>query len=169
MDPDAFRCATQGFSGVKARIVTDWLGITSLGARTVATTGLTTATIGLAAAEWAALSPLLLLAVPLIAVAGLLYLAEPRDHVFSKALDRLSKTEMSKDLIQWLEDVGYWAGYAVDKLGSVMGAGIETGIINPIVGPIEGLDNLYKNFKSGGIQNILDWAAGILLKIIAYS
>lgn len=144
----------------KARIVTDWLGITSLGARTVATTGLTTATIGLAAAEWAALSPLLLLAVPLIAVAGLLYLAETRTHVFSKALDRLSKTEMSKDLIQWLEDVGYWAGYAVDKLGSVMGAGIETGIINPIVGPIEGLDNLYKNFKSGGIPNVLGLGGG---------
>ena len=129
----------------KARIVTDWLGITSLGARTVATTGLTTATIGLAAAEWAALSPLLLLAVPLIAVAGLLYLAETRTHVFSNALDKLSKTEMSKDLIQWLEDVGYWAGYAVDRLGNVTGAGIETGIISPIISPIEGLDSLYKS------------------------
>jgi hypothetical protein len=150
----------------KALIITDWLGVTSKAARatatataaastaaltgaigmeivaleadTVATTAAATATTGLAAAEWAALSPLLLSAVPLIAVAGLLYLAETRTHVFSKALDRLSKTEMSKDLIQWLEDVGYWAGYAIDKLGSVMGAGIETGIINPIVGPIEG-------------------------------
>jgi len=144
----------------KARIVTDWLGITSLGARTVATTGLTTATIGLAAAEWAALSPLLLLAVPLIAVAGLLYLAETRTHVFSNALDKLSKTEMSKDLIQWLEDVGYWAGYAVDRLGSVMGAGIETGIISPIISPIEGLDSLYKSAKSGGIPNVLGLGGG---------
>ena len=144
----------------KARIVTDWLGITSLGARTVATTGLTTATIGLAAAEWAALSPLLLLAVPLIAVAGLLYLAETRTHVFSNALDKLSKTEMNKDLIQWLEDVGYWAGYAVDRLGNVMGAGLETGIINPIVAPIEGLDSLYKSAKSGGIPNILGLGGG---------
>ena len=153
----------------KALIVTDWLGVTSKAARssanvaatattvglTGATVGLTGATTALAVAEWAALSPLLLLAVPLIAVAGLLYLAETRTHVFSKALDRLSKTEMSKDLIQWLEDVGYWAGYAVDKLGSVMGAGLETGIINPIVGPIEGLDNLYKNFKSGGVLGVL--------------
>jgi len=172
----------------KALIVTDWLGVTSKVARTtataaaaastaaltgaigmeivaleadaVATTAAATATTGLAAAEWAALSPLLLLAVPLIAVAGLLYLAETRTHVFSKALDRLSKTEMSKDLIQWLEDVGYWAGYAVDKLGSVMGAGIETGIINPIVGPIEGLDNLYKNFKSGGVLGVLGLGGG---------
>jgi hypothetical protein len=144
----------------KARIVTDWLGITSLGARTVATTGLTTATIGLAAAEWAALSPLLLLAVPLIAVAGLLYLAETRTHVFSNALDKLSKTEMSKDLIQWLEDVGYWAGYAVDRLGNVTGAGIETGIISPIISPIEGLDSLYKSAKSGGIPNVLGLGGG---------
>jgi hypothetical protein len=172
----------------KALIVTDWLGVTSKVARTtataaaaastaaltgaigmeivaleadaVATTAAATATTGLAAAEWAALSPLLLLALPLIAVAGLLYLAETRTHVFSKALDRLSKTEMSKDLIQWLEDVGYWAGYAVDKLGSVMGAGIETGIINPIVGPIEGLDNLYKNFKSGGVLGVLGLGGG---------
>lgn len=172
----------------KALIITDWLGVTSKAARatatataaastaaltgaigmeivaleadTVATTAAATATTGLAAAEWAALSPLLLLAVPLIAVAGLLYLAETRTHVFSKALDRLSKTEMSKDLIQWLEDVGYWAGYAVDKLGSVMGAGIETGIINPIVGPIEGLDNLYKNFKSGGVLGVLGLGGG---------
>jgi hypothetical protein len=172
----------------KALIITDWLGVTSKAARatatataaastaaltgaigmeivaleadTVATTAAATATTGLAAAEWAALSPLLLLAVPLIAVAGLLYLAETRTHVFSKALDKLSKTEMSKDLIQWLEDVGYWAGYAVDKLGSVMGAGIETGIINPIVGPIEGLDNLYKNFKSGGISGVLGLGGG---------
>lgn len=172
----------------KALIITDWLGVTSKAARatatataaastaaltgaigmeivaleadTVATTAAATATTGLAAAEWAALSPLLLLALPLIAVAGLLYLAETRTHVFSKALDRLSKTEMSKDLIQWLEDVGYWAGYAVDKLGSVMGAGIETGIINPIVGPIEGLDNLYKNFKSGGVLGVLGLGGG---------
>jgi hypothetical protein len=132
-------------------------------ARTAAigpTMGLTGATTSLAAAEWAALSPLLLLALPLIAVAGLLYLAETRTHVFSNALDKLSKTEMSKDLIQWLEDVGYWAGYAVDKLGSVMGAGIETGIINPIVGPIEGLDNLYKNFKSGGVLGVLGLGGG---------
>lgn len=172
----------------KALIITDWLGVTSKAARatatataaastaaltgaigmeivaleadTVATTAAATATTGLAAAEWAALSPLLLLAVPLIAVAGLLYLAETRTHVFSNALDKLSKTEMSKDLIQWLEDVGYWAGYAVDKLGSVMGAGIETGIINPIVGPIEGLDNLYKNFKSGGVLGVLGLGGG---------
>jgi len=172
----------------KALIITDWLGVTSKAARTtataaaaastaaltgaigmeivaleadtVATTAAATATTGLAAAEWAALSPLLLLALPLIAVAGLLYLAETRTHVFSKALDRLSKTEMSKDLIQWLEDVGYWAGYAIDKLGSVMGAGIETGIINPIVGPIEGLDNLYKNFKSGGVLGVLGLGGG---------
>lgn len=158
----------------KALIVTDWLGVTSKAARssanvaatattvglTGATVGLTGATTALAVAEWAALSPLLLLAVPLIAVAGLLYLAETRTHVFSKALDRLSKTEMSKDLIQWLEDVGYWAGYAVDKLGSVMGAGLETGIINPIVGPIEGLDNLYKNFKSGGVLGVLGLGGG---------
>ncbi len=172
----------------KALIITDWLGVTSKAARatatataaastaaltgaigmeivaleadTVATTAAATATTGLAAAEWAALSPLLLLALPLIAVAGLLYLAETRTHVFSKALDRLSKTEMSKDLIQWLEDVGYWAGYAVDKLGSVMGAGIETGIINPIVGPIEGLDNLYKSFKSGGVLGVLGLGGG---------
>ena len=153
----------------KALIVTDWLGVTSKAARssanvaatattvglTGATVGLTGATTALAVAEWAALSPLLLLALPLIAVAGLLYLAETRTHVFSKALDRLSKTEMSKDLIKWLGDVGYWAGYAIDKLGSVMGAGLETGIINPIVGPIEGLDNLYKNFKSGGVLGVL--------------
>ena len=144
----------------KARIVTDWLGITSLGARTVATVGLTGATTALAAAEWAALSPLLLLALPLIAVAGLLYLAETRTHVFSNALDKLSKTEMSKDLIQWLEDVGYWAGYAVDRLGNVMGAGIEAGIISPIVAPIEGLDSLYKSAKSGGIPNILGLGGG---------
>ena len=172
----------------KALIITDWLGVTSKAARatatataaastaaltgaigmeivaleadTVATTAAATATTGLAAAEWAALSPLLLLAVPLIAVAGLLYLAETRTHVFSNALDKLSKTEMSKDLIQWLEDVGYWAGYAVDKLGSVMGAGLETGIINPIVAPIEGLDSLYKSAKSGGIPNILGLGGG---------
>ncbi|WP_286858432.1 hypothetical protein [Methanosaeta sp. UBA356] len=153
----------------KALIVTDWLGVTSKAARssanvaatattvglTGATVGLTGATTALAVAEWAALSPLLLLAVPLIAVAGLLYLAETRTHVFSNALDKLSKTEMNKDLIKWLEDVGYWAGYAVDKLGSVMGAGIETGIISPIVSPIEGLDSLYKSAKSGGIPNVL--------------
>lgn len=172
----------------KALIVTDWLGVTSKAARTtataaaaassaaltgaigmeivaleadaVATTAAATATTGLAAAEWAALSPLLLLALPLIAVAGLLYLAETRTHVFSNALDKLSKTEMSKDLIKWLGDVGYWAGYAVDKLGSVTGAGIETGIINPIVGPIEGLDNLYKNFKSGGVLGVLGLGGG---------
>jgi len=135
----------------KARIVTDWLGITSLGARTVATAGLTTATLGLAAAEWAALSPLLLLAIPLIAVAGLLYLVETRTHVFSNALDTLSKTEMSKDLIKWLEDVGYWAGYAVDRLGSVMGAQITS--------PIEGLDSLYKSAKSGDVLGALANAA----------
>ena len=153
----------------KARIVTDWLGVSSMGARSTAnvvatgtTVGLTGATIGLtgattalAAATWAALSPLLLLAAPLIAVAGLLYLAETRTHVFSKALDRLSKTEMSNDLIQWLEDVGYWAGYAIDKLGRVAGASIETGIVGPVVGQIEALDSLYKNFKTGGISGVL--------------
>jgi hypothetical protein len=172
----------------KALIVTDWLGVTSKAARatatataaastaaltgaigmeivaleadTVATTAAATATTGLAAAEWAALSPLLLLAVPLIAVAGLLYLAETRTHVFSKALDRLSKTEMSKDLIQWLEDVGYWAGYAIDKLGSVMGAGIETGLVGPVVGQIEALDSLYKNFKTGGVLGVLGLGGG---------
>lgn len=158
----------------KALIVTDWLGVTSKAARssanvaatattvglTGATVGLTGATTALAVAEWAALSPLLLLALPLIAVAGLLYLAETRTHVFSNALDKLSKTEMSKDLIKWLGDVGYWAGYAVDKLGSVTGASIETGLINPIVGPIEGLDNLYKNFKTGGVLGVLGLGGG---------
>jgi hypothetical protein len=172
----------------KALIVTDWLGVTSKAARAtatataaastaaltgaigmeivaleadaVATTAAATATTGLAAAEWAALSPLLLLAVPLIAVAGLLYLAETRTHVFSNALDKLSKTEMSKDLIQWLEDVGYWAGYAVDKLGSVMGAGIETGLVGPVVGQIEALDSIYKNFKTGGVLGVLGLGGG---------
>jgi hypothetical protein len=172
----------------KALIVTDWLGVTSKAARatatataaastaaltgaigmeivaleadTVATTAAATATTGLAAAEWAALSPLLLLAIPLIAIAGLLYLVETRTHAFSNALDKLSKTEMSKDLIQWLEDVGYWAGYAVDKLGSVMGAGIETGIISPVVGQIEALDSIYKNFKTGGISGVLGLGGG---------
>jgi hypothetical protein len=172
----------------KALIITDWLGVTSKAARatatataaastaaltgaigmeivaleadTVATTAAATATTGLAAAEWAALSPLLLLALPLIAVAGLLYLAETRTHVFSNALDKLSKTEMSKDLIKWLEDVGYWAGYAVDKLGSVMGAGIETGLVGPVVGQIEALDSIYKNFKSGGVLGVLGLGGG---------
>lgn len=172
----------------KALIVTDWLGVTSKVARTtataaaaastaaltgaigmeivaleadaVATTAAATATTGLAAAEWAALSPLLLLAAPLIAVAGLLYLAETRTHVFSKALDRLSKTEMSKDLIQWLEDVGYWAGYAVDKLGRVAGESIEIGLVGPVVGQIEALDSLYKNFKTGGISGVLGLGGG---------
>ena len=113
-------------------------------ARTAAigpTMGLTGATTSLAAAEWAALSPLLLLALPLIAVAGLLYLAETRTHVFSNALDKLSKTEMSKDLIKWLEDVGYWAGYAVDRLGSV----IESDLFSKI----ENLNSAYTNVKSG--------------------
>ncbi|MFA5433681.1 MAG: hypothetical protein WC319_12530, partial [Candidatus Paceibacterota bacterium] len=113
-------------------------------ARTAAigpTMGLTGATTSLAAAEWAALSPLLLLAIPLIAIAGLLYLVETRTHVFSNALDKLSKTEMSKDLIQWLEDVGYWAGYAVDRLGSV----IESDLFSKI----ENLNSAYTNVKSG--------------------
>jgi hypothetical protein len=149
----------------KALIVTDWLGVTSKAARssanvaatattvglTGATVGLTGATTALAVAEWAALSPLLLLAIPLIAVAGLLYLVETRTHVFSNALDTLSKTEMSKDLIKWLEDVGYWAGYAVDRLGSVMGAQITS--------PIEGLDSLYKSAKSGDVLGALANAA----------
>ncbi|MFA5764517.1 MAG: hypothetical protein WC929_00020 [Bacilli bacterium] len=119
-------------------------------ARTAAigpTMGLTGATTSLAAAEWAALSPLLLLALPLIAVAGLLYLAETRTHVFSNALDKLSKTEMSKDLIQWLEDVGYWAGYAVDRLGSV----IESDLFSKI----ENLNSVYTNVKSGNISGLL--------------
>lgn len=113
-------------------------------ARTAAigpTMGLTGATTSLAAAEWAALSPLLLLAIPLIAIAGLLYLVETRTHVFSNALDKLSKTEMSKDLIQWLEDVGYWAGYAVDRLGSV----IESDLFSKI----DSLNSAYTNVKSG--------------------
>jgi hypothetical protein len=119
-------------------------------ARTAAigpTMGLTGATTSLAAAEWAALSPLLLLAIPLIAIAGLLYLVETRTHVFSNALDKLSKTEMSKDLIQWLEDVGYWAGYAVDRLGSV----IESDLFSKI----DSLDSAYTNVKSGNILGIL--------------
>ena len=119
-------------------------------ARTAAigpTMGLTAATTSLAAAEWAALSPLLLLAIPLIAIAGLLYLVETRTHVFSNALDKLSKTEMSKDLIQWLEDVGYWAGYAVDRLGSV----IESDLFSKI----DSLNSAYTNVKSGNILGIL--------------
>jgi hypothetical protein len=119
-------------------------------ARTAAigpTMGLTGATTSLAAAEWAALSPLLLLAIPLIAIAGLLYLVETRTHVFSNALDKLSKTEMSKDLIQWLEDVGYWAGYAVDRLGSV----IESDLFSKI----DSLNSAYTNVKSGNILGIL--------------
>ena len=159
----------------KALIVTDWLGVTSKAARAtatataaastaaltgaigmeivaleadaVATTAAATATTGLAAAEWAALSPLLLLAIPLIAIAGLLYLVETRTHVFSNALDKLSKTEMSKDLIQWLEDVGYWAGYAVDRLGSV----IESDLFSKI----DSLNSAYTNVKSGNILGIL--------------
>jgi hypothetical protein len=172
----------------KALIVTDWLGVTSKVARTtataaaaastaaltgaigmeivaleadaVATTAAATATTGLAAAEWAALSPLLLLAAPLIAVAGLLYLAETRTHVFSNALDKLSKTEMSQDLIKWLEDVGYWAGYAIDKLGRVAGESIEIGLVGPVLGQIEALDDLYKNFKTGGISGVLGLGGG---------
>jgi hypothetical protein len=119
-------------------------------ARTAAigpTMGLTGATTSLAAAEWAALSPLLLLAIPLIAIAGLLYLVETRTHVFSNALDKLSKTEMSKDLIQWLEDVGYWAGYAVDRLGSV----IESDLFSKI----ENLNSVYTNVKSGNVAGLL--------------
>ena len=159
----------------KALIVTDWLGVTSKAARTtataaaaassaaltgaigmeivalevdaVATTAAATATTGLAVAEWAALSPLLLLAIPLIAIAGLLYLVETRTHAFSNALDKLSKTEMSKDLIQWLEDVGYWAGYAVDRLGSV----IESDLFSKI----DSLNSAYTNVKSGNILGIL--------------
>lgn len=125
----------------KALIVTDWLGVTSLGARTVATTGLTGATIGLAAAEWAALSPLLLIGAPLIAVAGLLYLVESRTHVFSNALKQLSETEMSRDISQWFKDVGYWVGYAVDKIGGVIGTDLSN--------KISGLNSLYKMVKSG--------------------
>ena len=159
----------------KALIITDWLGVTSKAARTtataaaaassaaltgaigmeivalevdaVATTAAATATTGLAAAEWAALSPLLLLAIPLIAIAGLLYLVETRTHAFSNALDKLSKTEMSKDLIQWLEDVGYWAGYAVDRLGSV----IESDLFSKI----ENLNSAYTNVKSGNVAGLL--------------
>lgn len=159
----------------KALIITDWLGVTSKAARTtataaaaassaaltgaigmeivalevdaVATTAAATATTGLAAAEWAALSPLLLLAIPLIAIAGLLYLVETRTHAFSNALDKLSKTEMSKDLIQWLEDVGYWAGYAVDKLGNV----IESDLFSKI----ENLNSAYTNVKSGNVAGLL--------------
>lgn len=119
-------------------------------ARTAAigpTMGLTGATTSLAAAEWAALSPLLLLAIPLIAIAGLLYLVETRTHVFSNALDKLSKTEMSKDLIKWLEDVGYWAGYAVDRLGSV----IESNLFSKI----ENLNSVYTNVKSGNVAGLL--------------
>ena len=119
-------------------------------ARTAAigpTMGLTGATTSLAAAEWAALSPLLLLAIPLIAIAGLLYLVETRTHVFSNALDKLSKTEMSKDLIKWLEDVGYWAGYAVDRLGSV----IESDLFSKI----ENLNSVYTNVKSGNVAGLL--------------
>lgn len=119
-------------------------------ARTTAigpTVGLTGATTALAAAEWAALSPLLLLAIPLIAIAGLLYLVETRTHAFSNALDKLSKTEMSKDLIQWLEDVGYWAGYAVDRLGSV----IESDLFSKI----ENLNSAYTNVKSGNVAGLL--------------
>ncbi len=119
-------------------------------ARTAAigpTMGLTGATTSLAAAEWAALRPLLLLAIPLIAIAGLLYLVETRTHVFSNALDKLSKTEMSKDLIQWLEDVGYWAGYAVDRLGSV----IESDLFSKI----ENLNSAYTNVKSGNVAGLL--------------
>ena len=159
----------------KALIITDWLGVTSKAARAtatataaastaaltgaigmeivalevdaVATTAAATATTGLAVAEWAALSPLLLLAIPLIAIAGLLYLVETRTHAFSNALDKLSKTEMSKDLIQWLEDVGYWAGYAVDRLGSV----IESDLFSKI----ENLNSAYTNVKSGNVAGLL--------------
>lgn len=166
----------------KALIVTDWLGVTSKAARAtatataaastaaltgaigmeivalevdaVATTAAATATTGLAAAEWAALSPLLLLAIPLIAIAGLLYLVETRTHAFSNALDKLSKTEMSKDLIQWLEDVGYWAGYAVDKLGNV----IESDLFSKI----ENLNSTYTTVKSGNFAGqVLGSVAGI--------
>lgn len=154
----------------KALIVTDWLGVTSKAARATATataaastaaltgaigmeivaleadavaTGTATvATTGLAAAEWAALSPLLLIAVPLIAVAGLLYLVEKRTHVFSNALKQLSETEMSQDVVQWFKDVGYWAGYAIDKFGGALGTGLSNNIA--------GLNSLYKLAKSGG-------------------
>lgn len=154
----------------KALIVTDWLGVTSKAARAAATataaastaaltgaigmeivaleadavaTGTATvATTGLAAAEWAALSPLLLIAVPLLAVAGLLYLVEKRTNVFSNALKQLSETEMSRDISQWFKDVGYWAGYAIDKIGGAIGTDLSN--------KISGLNSLYKLVKSGG-------------------
>lgn len=152
----------------KALIVTDWLGITSKVARTtatiaaatatagltgaigmeivaleadaVATTAAATATTGLAVAEWAALSPLLLIAIPLVALAGLLYLVETRTHVFSNALKQLSETQLSKDIAKWFQDIGYWAGYAIDRLGFVIGSDFTNSI--------KTLDNFYNAIKS---------------------
>lgn len=152
----------------KALIVTDWLGITSKAARTtatvaeatatagltgaigmeivaleadaIATTTAATATTGLAAAEWAALSPLLLIAIPLVALAGLLYLVETRTHVFSNALKQLSETQLSKDIAKWFQDVGYWAGYAIDRFGFVIGSDLTNSI--------KTLDTAYSSIKS---------------------
>lgn len=180
----------------KTLIVTDWLGVTSLSARTAATTATTMATAAaaattatmtgavgmeavalevdavaalgaagatttLAAAEWAALTPLLLIALPLIAVAGLLYLVETRTHVFSDALKQLSETEMSQDIIKWFQniikwfqDVGYWIGFAVDKLGGAIGNNLTSGINN--------INSAYKLLKSGagGIGQLFSMGSG---------
>lgn len=139
----------------KAQVAADWLGIgtkqakvaSELAATTsavmltgamegeflaeeMATVGAgtaTTANVGLAASLWAVVSPLLVIIVPLVALAALLYLVESKTHIFSNALKTLGKSQMATDVIQWFKDIGYW---------------INEGI--------KGVDNFYKMLKSKG-------------------
>lgn len=95
---------------------------------TAAEGGATAGSYALAGGLWAAVSPLLLILVPLVMLAGILYLVESRTHIFSKALKQLGKTEMAKDFFQFFKDVGYWIGVA-----------------------IKGADELYKKAKGAGL------------------
>lgn len=106
---------------------------------TVAASEAAAANTGLAISEGLVLSPLLLIAIPLIALIGILALVESRTHVFSKALDRLAKSQLGQDLIQWFKDVSYWIGVVIDTIGQLIDIFLT--------GELDAIDNFYKWLK----------------------
>ena len=88
--------------------------------------GVAASAYAMAAGMWAAIAPILFIAVPLVALVAILYLIETKTHLFSNALKGLGKTQMAADLVNWFKDVGYWICQgisAIDSLYKMAGGG----------------------------------------------
>lgn len=152
----------------------------------VANTGVMASAYAMAGGLWAALAPVLLIAMPLLALGGILYWVEQKTHIFSKAFKELGRTQMAKDLLNWFNDVGYWIREAIkwidslykmlknsgiSKIAASIAGGAAFGAVGLAIGAASAITGKSPQellgIISDHLQNLLRWGSSIITPIIA--